>query len=929
MSVAAGPYKKLVPFINTEDIRLSPLRADADRLKVSVQVSNEIGRLSKKIIKFGNFVYLTHNRHEAMALCTDIEMLTKAISTSRLKHAQMFGLSADDFKKKPISMGPRGSRQYVHRYTHTVDLETENQNELYLVVASFREYKNRISIGNVMRETLLTRGKVPASSTIYRLEESIPGYGLKGVIWPGSVHRRGKDIMAGNIHVRTKHPKVSARRIPNIKVKDMRIVQLAYSRQPQYDAVETNMPFVSPLEVSRNALGIINGMFSFDMLRFIEVNSSLSGIMTNNTSLLNSVELKDITIWKKKSRQDFKGNSLTPVSKASCGINEIEGFKKVASLGNGCEVLDTDNNGNEILDISYVDDTNKGVASGFIEYRVEVLMADRSKLTIANMVDQLTRFIVRIQNDLATPQPSITTTSATQRRKAYYAAEGMINLYLDALHYLFGAQVFEPYTRSYWQSNLIALAYNVQNDVTQKHTVLRIVELFVKNLNKLIQKPGSSTVAAVNHRSRITAQKRDTTLAFRHRFDKKMEIQGDANVGLGYVDDVIQNLDTVTPHITFKDYSGRVSQEVEKYNIADPQATNVNKYGFLSPSFMGLGSTKTVDTRDLQMSVDSFLPLARSRMSLSPVQDNKPHNDDALNKLEILQSQGVSIIPLKVPLKREVIAPLIVNAQIISAGDLLGRNSKFYIDNLKANAVSGSQRSIVRRTARKGLTKSPLVARMINKAITNFKPQKQVKNGSLLQGSIALTKTTEDPTIVDESDSMTAITNYGSMVQVQYLAPYKKGSGIKKQNWKILDKYTFEKAQRENTALVCRTTKVSNTVDGNSRVELQPLSSLFTLGEAKVKNTRTIPTAAIPRSRRSATIVSAIKGLGEEILYSKNISLPAPASRLPGARRSRGASADPDATAPIKGSTSMNEGDNKKMKSRSHRRRRSRGNLGY
>jgi hypothetical protein len=941
MSVAAGPYKKLVPFINTEDIRLSLLKG-SNRLSVSVRISNETARPSKKTISFGNFVFLTHSRAMAVALCTDLEMLTSMIARPNYeqKNSQMFGLSARDFKRIPIPIGPPGTRQYVHRYSHTVSLEANNQNELYLVVASYRSYKNRISIGNVVRETLLTKGKVPTYSRIYRLEESIPAYGLKGSIWPGSVHRNGQSIMAGNIHVQIKHPKVTSQKIPNIKVKDMRILNLAFARQPVSGVTETAASFISPLEVSRNALGIINGIFSFDMMRYVQASSPLSRIMTNSTSLLDSLEVKDIGIWAKISGQGTaKGNSLTPSWPASCGINKLEGFKKVASLNNGCEVLDTDNNGNEIIEISYVDDNSKGLNSGFKEYRVEILMNNRAKEVIDNMTTELRGHLTKIQDSLNSPR-SINT--------AYYVPERMINLYLDSLYYLFGAETFEPYTRSYWKNNLLAMAYNTQQDSSLKLLVVRVVEVFVNNLNKLIHKTGMSTVTAVNHRSSMGASKTQPLLNFRHKFENKLELQGGANVGLGYIDDVIQNLDSVTPQITFEDYSGRASAEIDKYNIADPQAANINIYGFLSPAFVGLGSKDTIDTGDLQIGMDSLLPLACSQMSLNQVQNNKTQQDEDINKLEILQSQGVAITALKVSLKKEVIAPLIVNAQIIPAGTMLGRTSKFYIDNLKANAVSGSQRSIIRKAARKGLTRSPLIAKMVNKSITNFKPQKEVKNSSLLKGSIALAKTQQDPTIVKESDSMTAITNYGSIAQVQYLAPYKEGLGVKKQNWKILDKYTFEKAKREDTALVCRTVKISNTVDGNSKVELKPLSSIFTLGQPLIKDVLVLSVPTIPRTPGDTNMTSYVLGtLGEEVLYSKNISLPPAPRTVPGPSTPTVSAtmavslpptrSDPGATTPTMGPPApsaasvpgVRQRRSRRRNPRSLRRARSKGNLGY
>ena len=157
-------------------------------------------------------------------------------------------------------------------------------------------------------------------------------------------------------HDRSGYPKVEGMRVPNIRIKDLRVASLAAAALPTYTSVDTQQPFLSALEVSRNKLGAINGMFSFDLFKFIEINSSLSGILKNDASLINSVEVKEINIWRKQSDIPAPGNSLTPVPKASCGIAKKSKFKRVATLDQGCVVLDTpNNNGDKILDISYVD----------------------------------------------------------------------------------------------------------------------------------------------------------------------------------------------------------------------------------------------------------------------------------------------------------------------------------------------------------------------------------------------------------------------------------------------------------------------------------------------------------------------------------------------------------------------------------------------
>jgi len=48
MSVSAGPYNKLIPFVGTEEVLISQDPA-SDNLNISLRLSNEIGQLSKTI----------------------------------------------------------------------------------------------------------------------------------------------------------------------------------------------------------------------------------------------------------------------------------------------------------------------------------------------------------------------------------------------------------------------------------------------------------------------------------------------------------------------------------------------------------------------------------------------------------------------------------------------------------------------------------------------------------------------------------------------------------------------------------------------------------------------------------------------------------------------------------------------------------------
>ncbi len=100
-----------------------------------------------------------------------------------------------------------------------------------------------------------------------------------------------------------------------------------------------------------------------------------------------------------------------------------------------------------------------------------------------------------------------------------------------------------------------------------------------------------------------------------------------------------------------------------------------------------------------------------------------------------------------------------------------------------------------------------------------------------------LKKAETDAPAVQESNALSNMVNFGSINQVLYLDSYSKKEGIKKQNWKTLDKKTFDEAQKVNRPLVCKAVKMSNTVPLNPSVNIGTMGSTFIIGEAVKKTT--------------------------------------------------------------------------------------------
>jgi hypothetical protein len=882
MSVTAKPYLSTIPFVNIEEVQVVRAQQNTDyvsgfhdglfgrrerfdpsgwgppppfipapihpgALDITVQLSNErLNASTPPQLTVGNFIYFTYGNDDAQEILDDPAILGKYIRD---------GVSNEDFRAPPALLKlvlnpsefqPTGTsvemsavtapteyfpipiRSYKIRHTARVRIPTAGET-LSMFVASFREHSNVVMIGNVCGQIILQRSAgahvVPETSRLYTLKDGHGQFYKENSIWPGTTFTY----------------------IPPNRVK----------------------PYISPLEVSRDSSGTTHGMFSFDLATYISTNSSLSGIITNQAALLSSVDIQDIIIYQKSSGPTQPGNALTPTALSYCGLDAVKGWRPVADLRGRCEILNTLDNGNNILNISFVDATTAPRGRGFAEYKVEILLVDRAEEVVANVTTQLNNMI----------------SEATDRLRLR-REDGPVQLYartiltyLNLIEYLFGADVFSPYTKIYWRSNMMAMMYGPQEGDQEKMLLIAAIESFIQQLNNLIQKTTTSTVTPINLNSKIES-KRSNLRTLHHTFGEKLYLQDHAGVGLGYIDESIQDLEAATPQISYLDYISRIDQEVAKYVISTPFAPNRNAYGFLSPDFFALGpGAITNTTNQLSISNEAATPLLNSNLNTNLTLDTNLALEEAALQLDILRSSGVSLTPLSVSLKKEVLTPELVQAQAVASSQYLSANSAFYLVNLEDNQtpISYTQYSWSRRMVRNALKNSELVATLINQTMLNFIPIAPMANTESLPGSIAVVRAGLPAHGPLQSNAMTAITKFGEIAMVQYLNSYDQEIGVKQQNWTLLDKTTFDQAQADARPLVCRIKQVTNTINMNPAVQLSPMASYFVLGPVSSRN---FPTGGgapqlIPSEFTTDFFLTDFFGQDfDEILYSSNTVQP-------------------------------------------------------
>ena len=884
--ISQGPLLSKIPFVTVESVVVST--NDTGDTNLSVKVSNDTLVVPRTKMQFGNCFYFTNSEEELMTVANDLEAIHGLLKSSprELKFNYMVGQR--DFGKKQTSR--QGSRkQTIYSYARTNQFVLPASSELYVLVISYTDYRNKLRIGNISKQTILKSNAVPNRAKLYLLDETVPRYGEKGSIWPGQVHEHEGVLMAGARHVLEKHPRVREEVVVNTKIKDARAVSLINAMVIGAPPPPSTRDFFSPLKVSRNNQGPANGLFSFDYYKFVRQNIALKGILENKDSVLSSVQISDVEIYSKLVGADVKGNALTPYRPLGCGLSATQTVKRVATIGNNCDILDTPNNGNDILDISFSDNTVQKLIDNVVQYEAVVTISDNSTIYLRNLMTELANSI-RIAN------LGIKTGRNTMGTRVYST---VVDQYLAAVEYIKGAAAFKPFDVTYWRKNLLALMYNSDKDISLTVMVLQAIEGFVSKVNKLITPVGGATSEVSDYSSKIARTKKTSELRIENTFEEKLYIKGPANYGVSVTDEVA-DYSRAMPTITYTRFDQRTQQETSKYQISNPNSTNLNRFGFLSPSYIGLGVKKEVNTKSTTIDADSLVTMARSNLSRGRVPDNKKMNDDLSEKLEVMALAGVAIEPLKVSLKKLVITPETVQQRTTSARDILSRNSKFAIVDTKnqttvqtrraasdpegtGSVISsfvgadgpGTNKSILRSRRSVNPSSTPVINSVVSSVVSNFAPIGKITNSPLIESSPMLEKAKTDEASVQDSNSLTNMVNYGLISEVQYLEPYDEKQGVKKQNWKRLDSTTFENAKKANRPLVCRTQKISNTIELSPDINIETMGSVFIIGESKRKTV----IASAPTIERDDKLVEQIININNDLVYSSDTS-PLPAVEM-------------------------------------------------
>jgi len=859
MSVSAGPYKGILPFLNIESFAVA-------ETAVGLILSNEIAMTSTtpaKTITFGNFIFLSSNKEIIEGLNVDDAALKdKILSGTATGQNNVYYFTLDtktDFRYKINIQRDHGIDVVQHKHTQVyhMDLSPSSTQDLYVLVASFANNgNNNITLGNVLKETILIAGRPPLESYLYKMTTTQDHYGEKDSIWPGAVHRILQSSMAGRYHTGEPHPILSADKVINVKSRDTRIIHVAAQATPQImdrvDISNLNLPAVtlgglaagllagsmghfSPLHTSRDRDGVVYGYFAFDIHDYFKDNSLFGKYIQNSAALAACVELLDIQIFRSATKKlDIRSNKLT-AGGTQTGLCKLktpgahETIIQVASLNSGVEVIKRFNDG-EIIGIAFRDDNAVQYATTGFQYHVRVLLSDKTKEVFMLIAEQIGQLVRECGPDDA----------------PISACQNLVNFYMASIEFLNGIDGFGPFTRREWQKNLLtavssfsgehdlaAQAYGLYGE--KEYIVNSLIRAYGLAIRSILQSNREGTKSAVaDFHSSIYRSKNFRPLMAIADLNGGIELGTSSGTGLNYIDDYLSNTGAVIPSITYQRMQQRVLAEETKYPEATENAQTTNSFGYLTPTSVALGNNPPIDTTSQNIDLGDDQALFANQGAPGPW--DMGHSSYENSNAAVINSVGISITALPVSLNRLVAASELVEPQTTPSSQILGENaSAFNTDNsTEQTANSGSDESIINvHLTQEGAFSgygSALAAQLLGDEFNNWSQAtpppvglNYMDKGSLAANTPAANQIPTEPIL--------GVLNFGSQVRVEYLSSYGVQSGIGAENWSILTDVIFSDARTNSELLICRLVKIEEVRYGTfSNPIFTPLTTLFIIG---------------------------------------------------------------------------------------------------
>jgi len=787
--------------------------------------------------------------------------------------------------KKPLVFSHRCSFKNLHKYggnlsAYFAAYATDPQSVSKSGVS--RSLK-AMKVGDPCIEVILSKGKSPLTTTIFRLADNSAQFGDRGDVYAGPMRytkKLGHIAMSGIHWVRLNTEPVS-----NQKIQDLRFInsvrKLRFSSSPKsaditsprlqkqmrtIAKITTRPSTISECTYSRSTKGL-KLLFSLDYARLVQENTKLGHFIQNPISLQSCFRIEDVRIYREALMPGNRKPTMLTGGKISVAGSSTKlpqaSTKLVASTTRGnLKPISFESLEDNIRTFAGLDESIVHEQGGTWQYRVEIDVVDETVSAASRLVKALDRRIADYNKFLAAVDSmgekgfnikARIKRDRTRTQAVYKQWKRLINSYVAAVEFIFGDSAFGEYSSLEWRKNLIAQANPANGDINAMRALSKMVREFSTNLKRTYSPPTTAASAgSFSVRSKLNSQSSTNRKnVIHHEFTQVYE-QGNLKFtqGTDYLDVQKINDGGSITLMTYDDYKYRIDRELDKYKVPRPNDPGVNKFGFMSPRRIILqGSTVETEKLSLAQSDGNGILEAAQNPGFKGIASDIPSNKSkkVYNEqvTKIMGYAGISAVPNSTPLSRLLVSAVPLEEVTRFSDDYISGSNSFTKENLIGEArVSGSLETGIGAKAKEdkisAFNTTGLAAALIEGASVGFvkkaKIPPSVSLGDPTAGSLAAECMASTPANFEFNSNFGNAINFGSLVEVQYFDGFVKSQDIlnmRAPRWRRLNLEKFKRFQERGSSVLCRIVPLTNNLKIENKYKVDNYDSLFMLHSPK------------------------------------------------------------------------------------------------
>ena len=894
-NIAAASFENPLPLPLVKSIEISTSEEAESIANLKIDLSLQISKIEDGR-SFGLFVALINDaktlesfKEKEGALRYEITNKVSAATKSTMIKKY---IGVEDFvtegKIKHVINKNTGTAVVTREVPINVDIYLKPEQNLWLYCIAYEidsegsdlntpgvPPNKKFEIGIPVVETIMKGGTTPSVTSLFVLEETVAAAGQKGEVWVGPVHRQGAIYFSGQRPGQRESAKLKRIKVSNQKIRDLRLLKdienfnldnfvvnatnINKTNMRNYERVRSTVGkrYFSYLYYARNTRGEFKLWVAMDYDAFINDHCRLASVFSNKGSLRSCYKVSNITVFRQKRPRPDEGSKLASQLTAESQTKVLDSPVHIADLKKG-NITPFDTSNDNFINFLINDLQMKENELNIYEYTITFEFVDYTALALRQIVNRLTDDFTEFQSfmsnfeGLGKKNFDIEEYLRVNAKviKSDDSWLNLINEFLASVWFLFGTAGFGDQSPMLWKKNLTTMVNPMSATEESMRKFTEIIKDYVNGLSYLISPaPVGRSEAASNERTKMAGQQNLLKrIEYVHK-PRRVKKHTENNVGFDYL-----GVGTYTdePHhalATF-DYDAlirRINRELRKYQVGNPNVTEINKFGYLSPyniytpyEVQNVSSPAGLELSDglviLDNKVNPGINLFAADGAIADI-------DVKLSKMQSIQgSAGITILPLREDLNTFVDQrkrPAITEILASSADYLAPTGFPNEITSQESEVSASAQATSLqfdRRLIR--ALEAPLSEKLLDGVAQNFRSPR-IRNSSGYRGSLALARVHQNIEEFLDLNSFERDINYNSLRKIEFLDGYQQNH-IRRPRWTILSEGRLNEMKNEGSTVLCRLKRCPSMTYSSRPYELNLYNYLFTIGDNLFESTQMV-----------------------------------------------------------------------------------------